>query len=126
MNSSIPELQYSTPLLKRVRAREAMLLAMAIKYGTDEMVVLRTSRLLEIDEQLNPSKEEPLFWQSQTSEERARITAEFSQWIKNRSLPPLCTYDSRALHMGADPGTVFTNGDDLVLYREIKEREAEA
>lgn len=97
----------SIPELQRRRTIYASWLRRAIERGSDWEVLREATGLLEIDEQLNPSKDVPMTWKG------------------DRTLPAICTYDRRALHMGADPGTVFTNEDDLMLYREIQEREAE-
>lgn len=99
MNSSTPELQ-------RERHLKSIMLREAIDNGTDCAVVRYANSLLEIDEQLNPSKEEPMTWK------------------RTRLLPSITPFEKRALHLGADPATVY-QGEDLKLYQEIKEREAE-
>lgn len=98
MNSSIPELQ-------RHREVVAGILRASLDANIPDLIVANANALLEIDEQLNPSKDEPMTWK------------------RPRTLPYITYQQRRYLHMGGDPVHVY-HGEDLKLYEEIQEREA--
>lgn len=96
----------SIPELQRMRTITAFFLYASTRWGTKKMIVKWASRLLEIDEQLDPSKDEPMTRK------------------RPRTLPYITYQQRRYLHMGGDPVHVY-QGEDLKLYNELKQKETE-